>query len=644
MKMEVEKALSYLSSVERGLLDKIEKVIVWGFPLHSHTHSYIHACWIKTFKALGKETYWFDDKNFEDPSRFSYKNCLFITEGYQDNSIPIEPTSIYFVHFCIYPQKYLRSGARLFEIRFKVDVFHDTNNDWDLNDGTHNILKLSEDVLYESLTTNSGVAPEFRGPEAANMNYEAVYMQWPTDLLPWEINLADAEKEHEPVVHYIGTPYGNPRLEKFKEVIARKGIRFENHNPWKNPIGFEEARKLVEQSCLAPDFRPEGSEEDRQKYGELNGKNHLAIGYIPCRLFKNISYGHLPLTDSPHAAELLGEAVIFDKDIEALVEKGLAAQNDIERKKRAMRMIADRHTYLQRARDLLRAISMPRPATTNVPSTWSEMTLVTSLININREGIDGRKFQEYVEWFLRTLTIPAPMVCYIEPGLKKIVESIRGSLPTQIITQTFGETPLAWSTGFIDQVQKSAEWRAYAKNPNDINNLSAPYVTLMHSKMAWVWNAIEENPFNTDLFFWIDAGLSRFWQGLDPTKTEPHPRFLRSLRRDKKIYCQVGGFKEELLKRGLYGPKFTTDELIGRNENIIMGGFWGGPLPLVKHLCEFTMRFYIRELILKHRVENDQPSIFFHVQENPQMYAFVPPFPEVNYANFLVMAMGKIME
>ena len=63
------------------------KVVIWGFPLHSHTHSYIHYGWYKGFKHLGYDTYWFDDTNY--PSDFDYSNCLFLTEGYADNNIPI---------------------------------------------------------------------------------------------------------------------------------------------------------------------------------------------------------------------------------------------------------------------------------------------------------------------------------------------------------------------------------------------------------------------------------------------------------------------------------------------------------------------------------------------------------------------------
>ena len=74
------------------------KVIIWGFPLHTHTHSYIHGGWYKGFKSLGYDTYWFHDGNHPSIETFDYNNALFITEGYADGKIPIISSSIYFVH------------------------------------------------------------------------------------------------------------------------------------------------------------------------------------------------------------------------------------------------------------------------------------------------------------------------------------------------------------------------------------------------------------------------------------------------------------------------------------------------------------------------------------------------------------------
>ncbi len=77
------------------------KVIIWGYPLYTHTHSYIHYGWYKAFKHMGYNTFWFHDNEF--PVDFDYNDCLFISEGYADNNIPIIESSIYFIHIAINP-------------------------------------------------------------------------------------------------------------------------------------------------------------------------------------------------------------------------------------------------------------------------------------------------------------------------------------------------------------------------------------------------------------------------------------------------------------------------------------------------------------------------------------------------------------
>ena len=54
---------------------KINKIIIWGHPLHSHTHSYIHNGFFIAFKELGYDTYWFHD-NMNIDSSFDFSNSL----------------------------------------------------------------------------------------------------------------------------------------------------------------------------------------------------------------------------------------------------------------------------------------------------------------------------------------------------------------------------------------------------------------------------------------------------------------------------------------------------------------------------------------------------------------------------------------
>jgi len=273
--------------------------------------------------------------------------------------------------------------------------------------------------------------------------------------------------------------------------------------------------------------------------------------------------------------------------------------------------------------------------------TWNQVTLVTCLIDIGREKVDGRKFDDYIKWFLTTIQIKAPMVIYVEPSLRHIVEQVRAGLPTKIIEQNVTNFPLAWSVGFVEQILNSEEWKKFARHSHELTNRLPTYAPMIHSKMAYMWSVIDENPFKTDMFFWIDGGLSRFWTqwAHDPRMSEPHIETITSLRNSKKIFLQVGGHKEHLLNRALAGQHFTRDELIGANENILMGGFWGGYRDTVKEACEYVLRNYVTEMLMKKRIDTEQTTWFFHAQENPQKYMFIPPH-QVDVINFLLFSAG----
>lgn len=622
----MEQALAYLNQDEKDVLSTIEKVIIWGYPLHSHTQSYVHYCWHKVFEALGKKTYWFEDDQFD--TSLEYSNCLFIAEGYKDKNIPLHASNLYFINFCIEPQKYLRCGARLFEIRFRVNKFIDINNYWDLNDGSHILENLSDETLYESLTTNVGVSNDFTGPTKTPMNYEAVYMYWGTDLLPWEIDLNDSEFVPENEIHFVGTFYEKGIWAEFHRLTNTMGIQWIHHDPWSKPISFEANRDLIKRSIVAPDFRPE---------------SHLTSGYIPCRLFKNISYGRLPSTNSPAAAALLGDAVIYHTDMNEMIRCSIDANKDVERKRRAMKMVADHHTYLHRARDMLRAILKPRPVSVSpdLLTNWNQVTIVTALIHIGREGVDGRTMEDYIQWFAETLKIPAPMVVYVEPGLVDMVKQLRGPLPTKIVAQTLGTSPFGWSFPKVRDILESSGWKQTMKNPGDLTNKLPGYSIITNNKFAWLWNAMEENQFDTDMFFWIDGGLSRFFKNYDILQRQPHVRLIRDIRKSRKIFTVIGGGKEQYIHNALQGTKLPIEEVIGANMGVVMTGFFGGHISTMKHVSEYAMRTYLVEMIQKNRIDHDQSSIFLHFQDNPDKYLLIPAHPQLDCFNFFLFASGQ---
>ena len=112
----------------------------------------------------------------------------------------------------------------------------------------------------------------------------------------------------------------------------------------------------MQKSILSPDFRPIGTPEDTRIFGVKNGKNHLEIGYLPCRVLKTISYGQLGITDSKYVKEILGEHVVYEENMRELFNVVMKERTNTERIKKAMDYVKDNHTYINRAVELIRAL------------------------------------------------------------------------------------------------------------------------------------------------------------------------------------------------------------------------------------------------------------------------------------------------
>lgn len=179
-----------LNDKEMEIIISFKHIIIWGYPLYSHTQSYVHYGFYKAFKSIHPSVSWFTDENY--PKDLDYSNCLFIAEGYADKNIPILSSSVYIVNFAINPLKYLEKGARLLDLRLNVLEIHDCNYDYVLPTNE----PLSKYTMYERLKDTSGVQKKCPVTDAS---YEAIYMFWATDLLPDEINLEWASLPRETI-------------------------------------------------------------------------------------------------------------------------------------------------------------------------------------------------------------------------------------------------------------------------------------------------------------------------------------------------------------------------------------------------------------------------------------------------------------
>ena len=299
----------------------VKKVILWGHKLHSHTHSYIHWGFKRAFEHLGYETHWLDAH--DNITHFDFANSLFITEGQVDQNIPVRDDCYYVIHNCK-PDKYQHLLANGHAVILQVY--------------THDCLDRKEPALSFCFHYD--------------ISQPIIYMPWATDLLPHEIDTIKAKigtrKAKRPVATFVGSishgSFGNQNeVNAFKRACQEHGIQFEHGGV--NKRSMEENIELMQTAQLAP---------------SLQGAWQCKQGYIPCRIFKNISYGAIPITNAKTVYELFDKKIIYHPDsyqlgLESIKRLQTWSLND---QYKWMDLVKEKHTYLNRIESLFQFFEM----------------------------------------------------------------------------------------------------------------------------------------------------------------------------------------------------------------------------------------------------------------------------------------------
>lgn len=245
-------------------------------------------------------------------------------------------------------------------------------------------------------------------------------------------------------------------------------------------------------------------------------------------------------------------------------------------------------------------------------------TLVTALYDINRENDgDGRKFSEYLSWFKETLKIPTSMVVYVDPSLVDFVSESRKGLPTKIISQKLGEVPYYFLKNNIENIINSSEYKERISDPKRLECTNSLYSIIIFSKFQWVKRAIEEDHFNSDVFLWLDAGLSRLFYEVPLTNLYPSVNALGAFKSNKDtaiIQTSMSYYPD------LVHAKECTQEYFWDNRSWVMAGLWGGyKEPMIK-FCNLVDETFQNKMIGNGIVNNEQIAMAYVYKNNPELF------------------------
>jgi hypothetical protein len=289
-----------------------KKFVAWG---HKYPHriqdtfAYIYASYSKAFQSLGYEVFHLDSN--DDISGINFDNAIFFTHGPVERGIPLIKTAKYILHHCD-EDKYENFNY------IKVQI--PTN-------GKEKSLGFSgnklDDLTYYDETTKN------------------LFQPWATDLLPSEIgdNFQFRDKK---TCAYVGTRGGgyHGNLHELNALAAsckENGYIFQYHRPCS--ISFEENRQIINESEIAP---------------TILGRWQNINDYVPCRFFKNISYGKVGITNS-HAANALVQGNTICNTSDILMEDYLSTSKKKQKKmfEDSVKLIREKHTYINRIQRIL---------------------------------------------------------------------------------------------------------------------------------------------------------------------------------------------------------------------------------------------------------------------------------------------------
>ena len=240
----------------------------------------------------------------------------------------------------------------------------------------------------------------------------------------------------------------------------------------------------------------------------------------------------------------------------------------------------------------------------------SNVTVVSALFNIDR--VDGRKWDEYLKWFDRTLQLKVPMVLFITEDLVEFVEERRGDLPTELIVDTIDDIPYYHLKDEIQDILDSEEYKENISDPDRIECKQAMYSVIQYSKFPWIKYAVEKNPHDTDYFFWLDAGGSRFFDNFDLTEQWPSKEACKSLE-------EMGESFLLQMNCDYYPDLYNADELdidyLYDNRSYVLGSLFGGHKNKIPSVCDLVEDVLINEMINKKNVNNEQIALGYIIKK-----------------------------
>ena len=241
------------------------------------------------------------------------------------------------------------------------------------------------------------------------------------------------------------------------------------------------------------------------------------------------------------------------------------------------------------------------------------VTMVTALFDINREKKgDGRKISEYLDWFKKTLKLNCNLFIVTE---KKFHQFILDNRPKKYNTHIKIDTlENAKYYKYIDKMKEILDSEEYKKRiayPNRVECILPEYNIIQYSKFGWLEDCIELNPFDSKYFFWMDAGISRFFFNINIKNTYPGKKGKKFIEKNLNKFI--------IQKRHDLENYKIDENFIWGAENLLKGTIFGGSKVIIVEISELVEQKFL-QLLEKKELNNEQLVLTLVWNENKKKF------------------------
>ena len=146
----------------------------------------------------------------------------------------------------------------------------------------------------------------------------------------------------------------------------------------------------------------------------------------------------------------------------------------------------------------------------------SNVTFVTSYLQIYEYDYDKSKtFEKRLELFMKIVKLGVNISLFISPEYENTFNNITKKYNNVKVIEILSVNDLI----FTKIANDNKEYCNLPENKSNIKDTSN-YMTLMHSKIDFLYKTINNNPFNTDYFCWFDFSLPYIFNNIEKTLNE----------------------------------------------------------------------------------------------------------------------------